>query len=90
MVERRKSLSQERKAGTTYIDENGYLRYINSEGCEMDWQAAVNLMDEEIRDRISRDTLEGLSVHEYFETYARLHEEKFGEIFELTKGNPTF
>ena len=81
---------EERKAGTTYIDENGYPRYVNLKGCDMDWMAAVNLMDEGIRDEIERDALGDISAHDYFETYARLHEEKFGEIFELTKANPTF
>lgn len=79
-----------RKVGTTYTDKNGYLRYVNSEGCDMDWMAAVNLMDREIYDYIRAVIPWEHTEHEFFQKYAELHKEKYGEVWELTKGNPTF
>ena len=50
---------------------------MNSRGCEVDFDAAVNTMDDEIREELNRHGIE--DPQEFFNAYAEAHEEKFDE-----------
>ena len=50
---------------------------MNSRSCEVDFDAAVNTMDDEIREELHRQGIE--DPQEFFNAYADAHEEKFGE-----------
>jgi hypothetical protein len=59
----------------------------NASGLEIDFDAAVNLMDDDVREKIhgAADT-----EQEFFAAYERAHEKKYGEPWELSKANPTW
>lgn len=50
---------------------------MNSRGCEVDFDAAVNTMDDEIREDLNSQGID--DPQEFFNAYADAHEEKFGE-----------
>lgn len=56
---------------------------------EVDFDAAVNLMDEEIREKLN-DKMAPCTDQEFFDAYAKAHEEKFCEVWELAKKNPCY
>ena len=62
---------------------------INDYGLEIDFNIAVSLMDDEIREQIHSD-LAPCTEQEFFEAYCLAHEKKYGEKFELAKKNPCF
>lgn len=62
---------------------------INQNGKTIDFQAAVMLMDEEIRETLANDGNE-YNEQEFFSAYERAHESKYGDIWELSKSNPTW
>ena len=61
----------------------------NNYGVEIDWNTAVNLMDDDLREELSAD-LAPCTEQEFFEAYAKAHENKFGEAWELAKDNPCY
>lgn len=56
---------------------------INKNGTQIDFNAAVELMDDEIRESITAET-----EQEFFAAYEEAHEAKYGEEWELSKENP--
>lgn len=56
---------------------------------EIDFDAAVALMDNEIREEIARD-LAPCTEQEFFDAYCKAHEDKYGEEWELAKRNPCY
>ena len=56
---------------------------------EIDFDAAVSLMDNEIREEIARD-LAPCTEQEFFDAYCKAHEDKYGEEWELAKRNPCY
>lgn len=62
---------------------------INSNGASIDYDAAVKLMDDDIREAVAAD-LAPCTDQEFFAEYARRHAVKFGEPWELDKSNPTY
>lgn len=62
---------------------------INSYGVQIDYDAAVELMDEEIREEVAAD-LSPCTEQEFFTEYAKRHAEKYGEEWELDKSNPVW
>lgn len=62
-------------------------KIVNKYGVQVDYEAAVNMMDDEIREDLHLK-FEGKSDQEFFDAYAEAHEEKFGEEFEFAKENP--
>lgn len=62
---------------------------INQEGAEIDFDAAVALMDDEIREQI-HDELAPCTEQEFFSAYEKAHAAKYGEEWELSKGNPVY
>ena len=61
----------------------------NNYGVEIEWNAAVNLMDDDLREELSAD-LAPCTEQEFFEAYAKAHDNKFGEAWELAKDNPCY
>lgn len=68
---------------------NGYI--INSEGTRLDisWNQITEYMDDDLAEAIHMDNGDELTNQEFFEEYAKRHQEKFGETWELDKANPT-
>lgn len=58
-------------------------------GTVLDWDTAVNLMDDDIREDI-HNAHAPCSNSLFFDLYAAAHLAKFGEEWELTKENPQF
>ena len=73
------------EAWNELVDEN--LTVTNSWGVEVNYLAAVNLMDNELREDLARN-LAPCSEQAFFDAYAAAHQEKFGEEFEPDKQNP--
>ncbi len=61
----------------------------NKSGVVMDFESAVRLMDDEIREKLHFD-LAPCTDQEFFTAYEKAHEEKFGAEWELSKENPVW
>lgn len=55
----------------------------------IDYETAVNMIDDDLREEI-HGKLAPCTDQEFFDEYAKRHEEKFGEIWELAKENPCY
>ncbi len=62
---------------------------VNSYGNEIDFDVAVSMMDDDIREAV-HFALAPCTDQEFFDEYARRHEERFGEEWELSKENPCY
>lgn len=58
------------------------MKVINQNGTEIDFEAAVSLMDDEIREDLNRE-LAPCSEQEFFSAYEKAHTEKYGEEFQI-------
>lgn len=58
------------------------MKVINQNGTEIDFEAAVSLMDDEIREDLNRE-LAPCTEQEFFKAYEKAHEEKYGEEFQI-------
>lgn len=58
-------------------------------GTEIDYEASVEMMDDEIREHLHM-TIAPCSEQEFFEAYEAEHEKKYGELWELSKSNPVW
>lgn len=65
------------------------MKVINQNGAEIDFEVAVSLMDDDLREELSAD-LAPCTEQEFFSAYAKAHENKFGEEWELAKENPCY
>lgn len=65
------------------------MKVMNNYGTEIEWNAALALMDDDLREELSAD-LAPCTEQEFFEAYAKAHEAKFGEEWELAKENPCY
>jgi len=65
-------------------------KVINANGYELDFDAAVNLMDDEIREALANSGRDWESDQEFFSAYEIAHEEKFGKEWELSKERPVW
>ena len=63
------------------------MKVINMNGTEINFEAAVVLMDDEIRESIC-GTVD--SEQEFLTAYEKAHAEKYGEEWELSKENPCY
>ena len=59
----------------------------NRNNYKLTFESVVTLMDGEIREQLNRE-LAPCTDQEFFSAYEKAHEEKFGEIWELSKSNP--
>lgn len=58
------------------------MKVINQNGEEIDFEVAVSLMDDEIREDLNRE-LAPCTEQEFFKAYEKAHEEKYGEEFQI-------
>ena len=58
------------------------MKVINQNGTEIDFEAAVSLMDDEIIEDLNRE-LAPCSEQEFFSAYEKAHAEKYGEEFQI-------
>lgn len=63
------------------------MKVINSNGTEVFYEAAVILMNDEIREELHMD-LAPCTEQEFFTAYAKAHFDRFGEEWECDKENP--
>lgn len=61
----------------------------NSAGEEIDFEASVNFMDDELREKIHRE-LSTTTDQEFFDAYSNAHREKFHTEWMLNVPNPTW
>ena len=61
----------------------------NGFGVEINFDAAVNFMDDEIREMLHEE-IAPCTDQEFFDAYCKAHEDKFDEEWELAKENPVF
>lgn len=61
----------------------------NTYGTEINYEAAVELMDDDIREELAAE-LAPCTEQEFFTAYAKAYVEKFGEEWELDKENPVY
>ena len=65
------------------------MKVINMNGTEINYEAAVELMDDEIRESLHFE-LAPCTEQEFFTAYEKAHAEKYGEEWELSKENPCY
>ena len=63
------------------------MKVINMNGTGINYEVAVAMMDDEIRESIC-GTVD--SEQEFFTAYEKAHAEKYGEEWELSKENPCY
>lgn len=56
--------------------------YVTYNNTQVDFEAAVNLMDDEIREALHGE-LAPCAEQEFFDAYCKAHEEKYGEKFSV-------
>lgn len=56
--------------------------YVTYNNTQIDFEAAVNLMDDEIREALHME-LAPCTEQEFFDAYCKAHEEKYGEEFSI-------
>ena len=69
--------------------QNNNETVINAYGVEINFDAAVALMDDDLREDLALD-LAPCTNQAFFDRYAQAHEERFGEPWELAKPNPCY
>ena len=65
------------------------MKVINMNGTEINYEAAVAMMDDEIREDLNFE-LAPCTEQEFFTAYEKAHIEKYGEGWELSKENPCY
>lgn len=58
------------------------MKVINRHGHEINFEAAVSLMDDEIREDLNCE-LAPCTEQEFFQAYEKAHGEKYGEEFQI-------
>lgn len=56
--------------------------YVTYNNTQVDFEAAVNLMDDKIREALHAE-LAPCTEQEFFDAYCKAHEEKYGEEFAI-------
>ena len=65
------------------------MKVINMNGTEINYEAAVELMDDEICESLNFE-LAPCTEQEFFTAYEKAHAEKYGKEWELSKDNPCY
>ena len=65
------------------------MKVINMNGTEINYEAAVELMDDEICESLNFE-LAPCTEQEFFTAYEKAHAEKYGKEWELSKENPCY
>lgn len=63
------------------------MQVINKSGTQINYDAAVQLMDDKIREELHAE-LAPCTEQEFFTAYEVAHTDKYGEEWELSKENP--
>lgn len=64
------------------------MKVTNTNGTEIDFDAAVGMMDDELREQLHADGYE--TEQDFFTAYEAAHLQKFGEEWEVSKANPVW
>lgn len=64
------------------------MNVVNLKGAILDFDAAVQFMDDEIREELHGRQIDG--EQEFFTAYEKAHAEKFDEEWEPSKANPVW
>lgn len=62
----------------------------NEYGEAIDFEAAVYMMDEELREELHSELVGQVDEQGFYEAYCELHFIRFGEVWELEEQNPTW
>ena len=65
------------------------MKVINMNGTKINYESAVELMDDEICESLNFE-LAPCPEQEFFTAYEKAHAEKYGEEWELSKENPCY
>ena len=65
------------------------MKVINKNGTAIDFDAAVSMMDDDIRESVHAE-LAPCKEQEFFTAYEEAHAAKYGEEWELSKANPCY
>lgn len=65
------------------------MKVINKNEYEVDYYAAVALMDDDICEKLHM-LIAPCTAQEFFIAYEMAHADKYGEEWELSKANPTY
>ena len=65
------------------------MKVINMNGTEINYESAVELMDDEICESLNFE-IAPCTDQEFFTAYEKAHAEKYGEEWELSKENPCY
>lgn len=65
------------------------VNVVNEYGVSIEYEVAVALMDKELCEELNYQ-LAPCTEQEFFNAYAKAHEEKFSEEWELAKENPCY
>ena len=65
------------------------MKVLNISGTEIDYDAAVALMDDELCEELNGE-LAPCTEQEFLTAYEKAHAAKFGEAWELSKENPCY
>lgn len=65
------------------------MKVINKNGTAIDFDAAVSMMDDDIRESVHAE-LAPCTEQEFFTGYETAHAAKYGEEWELSKANPCY
>ena len=65
------------------------MTVINKSGCSINYNAAVELMDDELREALAA-SVAPCTEQEFFAAYEAAHAEKYGEIWYLSTSNPSY
>lgn len=72
---------------TNNKEDKTMTKVINANGTEIDYNAAVALMDDDICAELN-GKLAPCTEQEFFTAYEQAHAQKYGEEWELSKANP--
>jgi hypothetical protein len=62
---------------------------VNEYGVNIDYDFAVSMMDDDLREQIHGE-FAPCTDQQFFDEYAKRHEQKFNEVWELAKENPCY
>lgn len=74
---------------TNNKEDKNMTKVINANGTEINYNAAVALMDDDICAELN-DKIAPCTEQEFFAAYEQAHEAKYGEEWELSKANPCY
>lgn len=65
------------------------MTVINANGAEISYEAAVELMEDDLREELAAE-IAPCTEQEFFTAYEIRYAEEYGEVWELSKSNPVY